>query len=295
MVDLHAVAQQIRLDLLAADCSRTLAAAGVPHALLKGPSTARWLYDPPRAYRDVDLLVPASRLRDAESALAAAGVARSQAGRPGEEAGHSWLLLSPAGAEVDLHVTLPALNPSHAGDPDALWRVVSGHLVVVDLEGTAVPALDPPGRTVVLAMHVVASGHGDERVREDLRRALDRLGAGGQEAMTALATELGIGRHVRAAVSFVRGEDWEAGAPGEVRLRLRGAAASVIQLQVLAGLPPGRRLRFLLREAFPSNGFIRRMEPGAEAASPATLLLLRARRLGRIARSLPAALRRRGG
>ena len=60
--DLRVIAHQIRLDLLAVAASAALAADGVPNALLKGPTTARWLYDPPRPYRDVDLLVPCSQL-----------------------------------------------------------------------------------------------------------------------------------------------------------------------------------------------------------------------------------------
>ena len=40
----------------------------MPHVILKGPSTARWLYDPPRAYRDVDVLVPPAFVQQAADA-----------------------------------------------------------------------------------------------------------------------------------------------------------------------------------------------------------------------------------
>src|ERR1700749_375013 len=110
-MDLVREANRLRLDLLSVQACDALAVAGIPHVLLKGPSTALWLYDPPRSYNDVDLMVPLSRVIEAAHALEAAGVASASAGRVGEEAEHSYLLISPEGFEVDVHISLPTVHP----------------------------------------------------------------------------------------------------------------------------------------------------------------------------------------
>ena len=157
MLDLAAAATQMRLDLLAVRASRALAQASVPHALIKGPTTARWLYDPPRSYRDVDILVPRSRAEDAVNTLVTADVAHPRAGGLGEEASHSHLLISPPGFELDLHVTLPSLSSPPDGAPDHMWRILSAHLEPFDIDGADVPSLDAPARYLVLALHCLAS------------------------------------------------------------------------------------------------------------------------------------------
>ncbi|MHA3704649.1 nucleotidyltransferase family protein, partial [Jatrophihabitans sp. YIM 134969] len=167
-MDLVAQAQQLRLDLLAVEASRVLSRADVPHALLKGPTTALWLYDEPRAYRDVDLLVPTSRAVRAAAVLADAGVAHPAAGRWGEEAEHSRLLVSPHGDELDLHVALPGTAP----DGDRLWTALAPHVVPFPVPDTGVvPALDTPARVLVLALHALAAGPHETTPADDLRRA----------------------------------------------------------------------------------------------------------------------------
>ena len=60
---LAAVMRKMRMDLAIAEVVEALREAGIPCILLKGPSTARWLYDPGelRTYIDIDLLVPFPR------------------------------------------------------------------------------------------------------------------------------------------------------------------------------------------------------------------------------------------
>ena len=70
-----------------------------------------WLYDPPRPYRYVDLLVPATRLRESVAVIERVGLAAASAGRVGEEAAHSLVMISRDSFELDLHLTLPMLAP----------------------------------------------------------------------------------------------------------------------------------------------------------------------------------------
>ena len=288
MVDLTRVAQQIRLDLLAVHASRVLDAADIPHALIKGPTTARWLYDPPRDYRDVDLLVPRSRAADAVRALHAADVAHPTAGSLGEEASHSQLLLSPTGIELDLHVTLPSLPLPPANDPDRLWTALADHLVPFDIDATDIPALDTPARYLVLALHALASPD-SEQVREDLRRASERLTPEERTRAESLANNLGLARHLQGALTLIGRGAVPALLPADVRLRLAGASSSAIQLERLSREPLRTLPGALWREAFPSPGFMRRANPGLPKTRRG-LARAYARRLSGIARGLPRAV-----
>jgi hypothetical protein len=169
--DLEMQANNLRLDRLALDASRCLTAASIPHALIKGPTTSLWLYDPPRAYADVDLLVPETRLFDAVDALARAGVARGRAGGSLQEMGHSIELRDAAGYEVDLHRSLPSLPV----DGDTVWAVLSPHIVEFDLGSGCVPALDEVGRCLTVAFHALSGGGDLSRRWDDLKLAYARV------------------------------------------------------------------------------------------------------------------------
>lgn len=259
-MDLPLRAQQLRLDVLARDVSKVLESAGVAHVLLKGPSTANWLYDPPRLYRDVDVLVPADQLDEAIAAVTNSGLASLGGGRLGEECEHSLVMISRDGCELDLHVTLPML--SHDGDPDAqdIWNLLSQHVELMNLPGVgSVPVLDVPGRCMVLALHALMSGYQNEQVREDLRRAR-AVGADAWQEAADIAEALGIralfadgiavvehGREPMSVVGFLKQVD----APG-----------SAFVLQRLTEASGRDRLELLWREAFPSRGFMQRAYPG---------------------------------
>lgn len=286
MTELDRVVRQLRLDHLAITASAVLAERHVPHALIKGATTSHWLYDPPRDYRDVDLLVPGSRLDAAVSALVEGGVASPAHGRLGEEGDHSLVLVSTIGAELDLHVALPSLTPEPGSD--ALWAALEAHLEPFDLDGRRLPALDVVARSVVLALHVVASGQHSEQVREDFRRARRVVSTDDWAAARHLASTLGVVMHFEAAEALVDGVALRA-IPPEVRLRLSGGSASAIQLARLGALPLRRLPGAVWREAFPSRTFLTRMFPDVDAGRM-SLSRARAVRLMGLIRSLPGAL-----
>lgn len=286
MSEFDRVVRQLRLDHLAIVASGALSRDRVPHALIKGATTSQWLYDPPRDYRDVDMLVPASRLDAAVALLVDAGVVTPVHGRLGEEGGHSLVLVSAMGAELDLHVALPSLTPEPGSD--ALWEALEPHVQPFDIDGRAVPALDLTARCVVLALHVVASGQHSAQVREDFRRARQAVGAGGWAAAHDLAVRLGVSAHFDGAEALVDGLPLDA-VPAEVRLRLSGGSASAIQIARLRTLPLHRVPGALWREAFPSRAFLARMFP-AVASGDMSVTKARAVRLARLLRSVPHAL-----
>jgi hypothetical protein len=249
----------MRLDRLAVKASRSLTHAGVPHALIKGVTTARWLYDPPRAYRDVDLLVPRSRIKDAIRALKRDGVAEPKAGRLGEEASHSQVLISSEGYELDMHVTLPTLATPTRTEGDRLWAVLEPHVQPFDLDGEQIPALDLPARFVVLVMHWVASSHDVVRVVMDKDLALGRLTPAEFLEAHQLAQQLGVGYAFRPAVSAVAVDEH---APAEMTLRLKGGSPAEIRLKAILAQPVSRWPKQVLMEIFPSPTMLSRQNPG---------------------------------
>lgn len=282
---LAAELQRLQLDVLAGRVSSVLTAAAVPHALIKGPTTATWLYRPPRPYSDVDVLVPRSQVHEAVAALSRTDVAHPCAGRFGEGAAHSQLLMTADGHEVDLHGTLPTLVVD-GRDPDRVWRTLSGRLQPFRLaEGIGpVPALAPEARAVVLALHALGAGPGEHRELEDLRRARTVLGSDGWERARQIAAQLGIVDRFT-VMEAVMGGDPVASAGGEAALWLAGAGGPAIQLQRLRALPPPAIARALWRELVPSRGFMRHAFP---SSSQGWIPLQRARavRLWRIGRLL---------
>ncbi len=95
------------------DISREMGADGIPFAVLKGTYLYEWLYRElfPRAYGDIDLLVPANRIAEAMAALERAGYDRDpQHGRHGTmPRWHFHAALTsrkPGGLPVELHRSL---------------------------------------------------------------------------------------------------------------------------------------------------------------------------------------------
>lgn len=284
-MDLASEARRILLDLLCVDACRALAAADIPHVVLKGPSTALWLYDPPRTYRDVDLLVPVSRLRDAVGALETAKVAAA-AERLGEGSAHSLVLLSPRGFEVDLHVTLPMLAPRSL---DETWKAIAEHISSMDLGGTSVPVLDLAGRCLVLSLHAVASGNQDQRVREDIARAIAHGDAAAWEGARDLARD--IGAEVLMDDGLAVADPTRPTRSVDALLKRSNALGSAFGLQRVAQQPGVvAKVREVAREAFPSAAFMRRVDSRA-AGSRYALAGAYGRRLRRLAHELPGAIR----
>lgn len=282
-MDVALVAHQMRLDAFALRVSRALSGAGVEHLLLKGPTTARWLYLPPRLYRDVDMLVPPARLQEAVSVLAEVGLATSRAGVAGEEASHAQLLVSGDGIELDLHITLPLLPALTRRDVDVLWR----HVEPFDVMDAAVPALDGAGRCVVVALHALSAPE-DSQAVEDLRRAKGVTKPELWSAAAALAADLGARSLWDASLAVAEGTHDEAGLPVQVRL-LRQGAAGAYQLERLLEQPLRSLPLLAWREAFPSPNFMRH-SAYLPHAGPWQLLCMYVRRLFRLGRDLPIQL-----
>jgi hypothetical protein len=291
-MNLEAAAQQLRLDVLAQDISSALDVARIPHALLKGPSTAIWLYDPPRPYRDVDLLVPATRLNAAVATITQAGLAATEAGHLGEEAPHSLLLVSCEGFELDLHITLPALSPSRHHNRDRVWSALSDHtcrMTLVEGSDVTVPVLDIAGRCLVLALHAVESGHQAAQVREDLDRAQVRASEEDWEVAARLADELGVRDLFDAGLAIGHPEGDQRVLPVYAYLKKTGAVSSAFGLQRLAEAPLLDKPGLLWRELFPSRGFIRRAHHNG-SPSIRQLASLYMQRWAQLARQLPTAV-----
>lgn len=289
-MDLAEVAYGIRVDLLTIAVSRTLAAAGVRHVLLKGPTTAAWLYDPPRPYADVDVLVPLASVSAAVGALTSAGVATATAGRLGEEASHSLQMVSSDNIELDLHVTLPSLPTPTSSQSERLWRGIAPHLVTWSLDGKPVPALNIPARCLVLSLHALNSGPGSTRVLEDLRRAWQRASPQDWDQARALARLLELEPELAAGLSLLSDTPPDRTLPVEALLRVTGASGPAIQLGRLSHAPLLKLPGLLWREAFPSANFMRFAQP-ALGERRLALWLAYLRRLGRLLRALPLASR----
>lgn len=280
-MDLIPEAIRLRLDLLAVQISQQLKVSGVPHALLKGPSTATWLYDPPRGYRDVDILVPLSRIDDAAAALQASGIATARAGGLGEEAQHSLLMHSAAGFEVDLHVSLPTVPP-HG---DRVWDIVAPHVEPLDLGVGTVPALDEPARCLVLALHALGTAAGQPI--EDLRQAIRVADDDAWHAAEELARRLDVADLLAAGLQMVNPAADRVDMSPRAYLYANRAPAEALGLQRLADARRRDLPRLLWRELVPTRGFMHRAYPESTSGFPG-LFRAHLRRWRRIAVRLPA-------
>lgn len=283
-MDLESEVQRLFLDVLAVDVSGCLERAEVPHALLKGASTAIWLYDPPRPYIDVDVLVPRSRLSKARRALETAGLAYARAGGVGEEAQHSLLMLSPTGCEVDVHISLPWMPP--AGDK--VWKVLAPHVEVLDLGIGKVPALDEPGRCLTLALHVVGSVPIGWPT-EDLRRALAVATPDSWREAQELARALKVEDLFLAGLSLADGDSSHVVLSRRAHLYLTNPSSEALALQRFRDARWRELPRLLWREILPTRGFMRHAYP--EVERQIGLARLYVARWRKIAANLPSAIR----
>lgn len=283
-MDLAIEVQRLILDVVAVDVSECLERAGIPHALLKGPSTAIWLYDQRRSYADVDVLVPLSRVPEVRKALESAGLAYATAGGVGEEAQHSLLMFSPAGCEVDLHVSLPAVPP--AGD--RVWEVLAPHVEALDLGIGTVPALDEPARCLMLALHALGGGRSGSPV-QDLRRALAVTTRDRWYEARELARALNAEDLFLAGQAAGDADPSRAVRSRRASLYVTGVPSEALALQRLRDARRRDLPRLLWREAFPTLGFIRHAYPYTRG--PISVSRMYAARWRRIGANLPAAIR----
>ena len=295
---LQAAAHRLRIDGVTAETVRRLREAGIPAVVLKGPSTARWLYDASdcRTYDDTDLLVPPP-LEAAGQVLAAGGFQRNvpESTQPWLPHAENWER-SADGTTVDLHRSFHGVGVDDA----TAWAVLSRHTEPMEVGGLEVAVLDLPARALTVALHA-ASGHARERVVQDLHRALQRASLELWTESYRIATELGaVGPFAFGLRSLPAGRDvaTELGLPEAVDtswvLRKRGDGrllGSTLRLAWLGSLPTIRqKIGFALRCLFPPPWVIRRWMV-ANPARPQWVWLGYGRRIAVKARMAPMAYR----
>ncbi|HVA59078.1 MAG TPA: nucleotidyltransferase family protein [Mycobacteriales bacterium] len=281
------VARNIRLDNLAVRVSQSLTAEGVRHVLIKGPTTATWLYEPARPYRDVDMLIAWSDARAAVRRLRRLGLRTADGWYEG--AAHSRVLLTPEGWEVDLHRALPGTAPGDTGRGELTWRVLADHIVPFALNGHIVSALDLPARCVVLALHALAAPVGAQE-RQDLVRALAKAGPATWREAEQIAEELGLRAELLAAVARERGEPGPR-LPAAAYLRRRARPAGT--LRRLLDADRGQLPKLIFRRLLPSPGYMR--YAFGPPVGRGWLMRAHLRRWRRLARQLPEELRQARG
>jgi hypothetical protein len=167
--ELIAAARTLATDAACAAVVAAWQAEGIESILLKGLTTAEWLYpDQVRGYADSDLLVDPARVDDATAVLARLGFAAADHNL--SEHSHPWLRAGD-GAEVDLHVTLWG---SHLA-PSQVWETLQGCLQVRYIGPVPVQTLTRPARALLVVLHAAQHAEdGKPHPRVDLRRALER-------------------------------------------------------------------------------------------------------------------------
>jgi hypothetical protein len=185
--ELITAARALAADAVCAEVVSGWQAAGIDAVLLKGPTTAEWLYPHAvRGYVDTDLLVDPARVLDAADVLRALGFDYVKVHVA--EHSHPWVRLSD-GAEVDLHVTLwgPHLTPFQ------VWEAIQEWLEVRHIGTVAVRTPNLAARALLVVLH--AAQHRDDgktRPRADLRRALEAAPASIWPQVDELAYKLRV-------------------------------------------------------------------------------------------------------
>lgn len=196
---ISAAAGRLRVDHASATAIRTLAEAGIPSLILKGPGIARWLFEPDdaRTYVDCDLLVSPADFNSAVAKLTAIGFHPDldEAEMPGWWREHALTAFhTDDGAMVDLHRTIPGAEV----DGERLWSTLAGSTDLIMLGDLAARTLDQPGRLMHAALHAAQHG-GTQRDLEVLERGIDRAGVDIWSAAADLASRL------EALPAFARG------------------------------------------------------------------------------------------
>lgn len=251
------------VDAVTAEVTAALDRAHVPSVLLKGPTTARWLYDAgERTYTDSDLLVDPGRAGRARDVLGQLGFAPGFGAIP-----HPGMETPPAlpwvrgPFSVDLHETLPG-----AGEPRSLvWSLLEAETVSFEVGGRSVRALSEPARLVHIALHAAHHGPGVGQPVADLESAVaqaphshwaearhlsDALGAADAFANGLSLVDGGRGVLSQLGIVFAPSPRW--------LLRTQQPVPLAEGLEALSQAVGSReRARILVRELVPSPAFMR--------------------------------------
>lgn len=166
-VAVRTAALVLRVDSVTAEVVTAMRNVGVRTLLLKGPSTAAWLYGDgaARPYVDTDLLVSPEDYRRAGGVLRKLGFrSGSYAWEPDSQA---WLRPSDASL-VDLHCTLIGAS----APADKVWEELAAHTDTLRVGGINVEVPPVRARALHIALHAAQHGNHYRQPREDLARAL---------------------------------------------------------------------------------------------------------------------------
>jgi len=267
-------ARVLRVDSVSAEVITAMRRVDIRPLLLKGPSTAAWLYGDAvaRPYVDTDLLVAPAAYRRAGGVLRELGF-RSRA-YAWESDSQAWLRRSDASL-VDLHCTLiGASAPS-----DKVWKELTAQTDELRVGGIDVEVLPVPARTLHIALHAAQHGAEHQKPSEDLARAL-RLADEGTwreaaelarkfDAVAAFAAGLGLNPDgVRLADCL----ELPAERPPAVTLRPKTEIPVAFALNVLTEekeVPA--RARLLFRSIFPPPLYMRQWSASHMTRWPAVL------------------------
>lgn len=255
--------RNLAVDRITIGVLAALTGKGVEAILLKGPTHARWLYEPEhaRTYSDTDLLVAPDAVGPAEEALAELGFELppiySDDERPGYE--HAWVRRAD-GARVDLHWSLVGIN----ADPQQAWEVLAAECTSFELHGTKVSALAENARALHVALH--AAQHGSE-----LGSAIDDLERAAQLERTIWERAYELAGRLDAVASFSAGLRIDPNGaivadslgvtdtiPTDVALRASAVSGYALSLRWFLSQKGVRlKTRLLLTNILPSPGFMR--------------------------------------
>jgi Uncharacterised nucleotidyltransferase len=228
----------LRVDGVTREVVTAMRDAGIRTVLLKGPSTAAWLYggNAARPYGDSDLLVAPGSYPKAGDVLRELGFC------PVADLWHSdsqeWLRSSDASC-VDLHRSLIGVLAS----PQTVWDELARETETLGVGGIEVEVLRIPARALHVALHAAQHGVEAGRPREDLTRAL-RLA---DERVWRQAGDLA--QRIDAVSAFAAGLRLDpAGGLLAERLKLPEGQLPSVALRAGRGIPVAIALESLARE-----------------------------------------------
>jgi hypothetical protein len=158
--------------------------------LLKGPTTAGWLYAAgDRPYTDIDILVAPDMVTTASSVLRALGFDTSAPPLLSQELGSSgeWTRDSD-GMAVDLHTSITGLEQI----AERAWDVLKDRSTSFRLLDTYVGALDKPARLLTLCLHAIFRVPTEDQPLRDLEMAIQHVDIDTWKESAELGRELGV-------------------------------------------------------------------------------------------------------